>query len=123
MSVLVHSLPGMERLSARLAAALGVPMGTLVVHRFPDGECRVRIDQAVRDKVVVIVTRLDRPDDKLLPVVFGAATARDLGADSVGLVAPYLAYMRQDRRFHAGTNVALLGAARYALYEAAEVAR
>jgi ribose-phosphate pyrophosphokinase len=103
--VLVLSLPGMERLSARLAAALGAPMGTLVVHRFPDGECRVRIDQAVRDKVVVIVARLDHPEDKLLPLLFGAETARDLGADSVGLVAPYLAYMRQDRRFHAGEGI------------------
>ena len=105
MSVLVLSLPGMEALSARLAALLGAAMGAVRVHRFPDGECRVRIDQVVRDQAVVIVTRLDRPDDKLLPLIFAAETARELGADSVGLVAPYLAYMRQDQRFHVGEGV------------------
>jgi ribose-phosphate pyrophosphokinase len=105
VSVLVLSLPGMERPAARLAGALGAQSGSLVLHRFPDGECRVRIDQPLRDKLVVIVTRLDCPDDKLLPLLFAAATARDLGADAVGLVAPYLAYMRQDRRFHAGEGI------------------
>ena len=34
-----------------------------------------------------------------------AAAARDLGAAEVGLVAPYLAYMRQDRRFQPGEAV------------------
>jgi ribose-phosphate pyrophosphokinase len=105
MSVLLLALPGMEPLSARLAGLLGAATGAVRVHRFPDGECRVRIDQVVRDQVVVIVTRLDRPDDKLLPLIFAAETARELGADSVGLVAPYLAYMRQDRRFHMGEGV------------------
>lgn len=105
MSVLILSLPGMEPLSARLAAGVGARMGTLALHRFPDGECRVRIDPVVKDKVVVIVASLDRPDEKLLPLVFGAATGRELGAESVGLVAPYLAYMRQDRRFHGGEGI------------------
>ena len=54
---------------------------------------------------VLLVATLHRPDDKLLPLVFMAATARDLGAARVGLVAPYLAYMRQDRRFREGEGV------------------
>jgi ribose-phosphate pyrophosphokinase len=53
----------------------------------------------------VIVGSLDRPNDKLLPLVFLADVARDLGARRVGLVAPYLAYMRQDTRFHAGEAI------------------
>jgi ribose-phosphate pyrophosphokinase len=40
-----------------------------------------------------------------LPLRFAAATLREFGAASVGLVAPYLAYMRQDRRFDAGQAV------------------
>ena len=54
---------------------------------------------------VVIVGSLDHPNDKLLPLVFLADAARDLGARRVGLVAPYLAYMRQDTRFHAGEAI------------------
>ena len=37
--------------------------------------------------------------------MFTATTARQLGAARVGLVAPYLAYMRQDKRFHEGEAV------------------
>jgi ribose-phosphate pyrophosphokinase len=40
-----------------------------------------------------------------LPLIFAAATARELGAVQIGLVAPYLAYMRQDRRFKPGEAV------------------
>ena len=48
---------------------------------------------------------LDRPDAKFLPLIFAANTARDLGASKIGLIAPYLAYMRQDRRFHPGEAI------------------
>jgi ribose-phosphate pyrophosphokinase len=58
-----------------------------------------------RERRVVLVATLDRPDAKLLPLAFAAKTARELGAESVALVAPYLAYMRQDRRFEPGEAV------------------
>src|SRR3546814_12588476 len=40
-----------------------------------------------------------------LPLRFAARAARDFGARSVGLIAPYLGYMRQDTRFHPGEAV------------------
>ncbi|HEU4733169.1 MAG TPA: ribose-phosphate diphosphokinase, partial [Kofleriaceae bacterium] len=43
--------------------------------------------------------------DNFLRAAFLAGTARDLGARRVGLVAPYLAYMRQDSRFKPGEGV------------------
>jgi ribose-phosphate pyrophosphokinase len=48
---------------------------------------------------------LDRPDEKILALLFAAATARELGAARIGLVAPYLAYLRQDTRFKPGEAV------------------
>ena len=53
----------------------------------------------------MIACTLDRPNEKILPLLFAAATARELDAEKVGLVAPYLAYMRQDRRFKPGEAV------------------
>ncbi len=41
----------------------------------------------------------------LYDIVFAAETAKDLGAKKVILVAPYLAYMRQDKRFNPGEAV------------------
>jgi ribose-phosphate pyrophosphokinase len=51
---------------------------------------------------VAIVARLDRPDAKIPALLFAAAMVRELGAARVGLLAPYLPYMRQDDRFQAG---------------------
>lgn len=72
------------------------------MRRFPDGETYLRIDSDVEDRQIALVCTLHQPDVKFLPLAFMTDTLRELGARSVGLVAPYLAYMRQDRRFRAG---------------------
>ena len=80
-------------------------LGECVVRQFPDGEYYVRIDSPVENRKVAIVCSLDKPRDKILPLLFLAATARELGASEVGLVAPYLAFMRQDKRFRPGEGI------------------
>jgi ribose-phosphate pyrophosphokinase len=105
MTAVVLALPGNDRLANRIGAFLDLDVSDVVVHRFPDGEARVRINRSVTGKAVVLIATLDHADHKILPLLFTAATARDLGATSVGLVAPYLAYMRQDRRFEPGEGV------------------
>ena len=101
----VLALPGNAALAARLAHELGARLGLLEVRRFPDGESYVRIGSAIAGRAVVLAATLDRPDEKLLPLMLTAATARELGAGSIGLVAPYLPYLRQDRRFRSGEAV------------------
>lgn len=88
-----------------LATALNCDFGALLKRRFPDGESYVRSETPVLDKRVILVCTLDRPDQKFLPLIFAAGAARDLGAAEIGLVAPYLSYMRQDRRFQPGEAV------------------
>jgi len=105
MRPLVLPLPGNAELATRLAARLDVELGALHHRRFPDGETYLRIDSPVDGREVVLVCTLDRPDDKVVPLCFAAATARELGATRVGLVAPYLAYMRQDARFRPGEGI------------------
>jgi len=80
-------------------------MGQSHIRSFPDGESYIQIDTDVRDRDIIIVDSLDYPNPKILPLIFLAATAKDLGAKRVGLVAPYLAYMRQDKRFNAGEGI------------------
>jgi ribose-phosphate pyrophosphokinase len=53
----------------------------------------------------VLLASLHEPDTIALALRFAAATAREFGARRVGLIAPYLAYMRQDTRFHRGEAV------------------
>ncbi len=105
MRPLVIALPGNEALARRLTPMLGAELAQAEFRRFPDEESYVRLDSDVRGRSVVLVSTLDRPDPKFLALAFVAATARELGASRVGLIAPYLAYMRQDRRFHPGEAI------------------
>ncbi len=95
-------LPGNEEMARALARRLGGEVFVPQMRAFPDGETYFRLAQDVRGRSLTLVATLDRPDAKLVPLLFAAATARDLGAKRIGLVAPYLAYMRQDKRFHPG---------------------
>ena len=108
MTQLLLSMPGNEPAADALCAVMGREpweRAAASFRQFPDGESYVRVDTPVRDREMAILCTLDRPDDKILPLIFAAATARDLGAARVGLIAPYLAYMRQDRRFVDGEGV------------------
>ena len=105
MSPLVIALPGNEDFAKRLAARLSAENGAIATRHFPDGETYVRLERDVSARGVILVSTLDRPDDKTLRLLFTAEAARDLGAKWVGLVAPYLAYMRQDRRFLPGEAI------------------
>jgi ribose-phosphate pyrophosphokinase len=102
---LVLASGGSESLGRHLAETLGLPLGAVESRRFPDDETYLRLDTTCRDRHVVIAGTLDRPDPKLLPLVFLAEAARAEGATRVGLVAPYLAYMRQDQQFRPGEAV------------------
>jgi ribose-phosphate pyrophosphokinase len=102
---IVFALPGNEALAATLATTLKAPAGELTVRRFPDGETYIRFHTPVAGRRVILACSLHHPDDKAMPLLFAASTARELGAASVGLAAPYLGYMRQDKRFNDGEAV------------------
>lgn len=92
----------------RLATAAGLPAACIARHRFPDEELRLRLplgaDGALAD-TLVLYRSLDRPNEKLVELLLAAGEARRLGARRLLLVAPYLAYMRQDIAFHPGEVV------------------
>lgn len=102
---LILPLPGNEAFAQRLADIGGWEFGALETRRFPDGESYVCLLSDVADRSVDLVCTLARPDESFLRLVFAADTARSLGARTVTLIAPYLSYMRQDRRFRAGEAV------------------
>lgn len=99
------AMPGHEPLATRLREALGVPALGLVTREFPDGETYLRIEGDVNGRAVALLCTLHEPNPRFLPLAFIADALRDMGATSVGLVAPYLAYMRQDARFLPGEAI------------------
>ena len=105
MSLHVVSLPGSERCGDSLARRLGASRCRLESRRFPDGEIYLRVIDEVEGRHVAVVAQLRDPDPQLPGLLFLADGLRELGAASVGLVAPYLPYMRQDSRFRPGEVV------------------
>ncbi|SBP89353.1 Ribose-phosphate diphosphokinase [Thiomonas delicata] len=104
-----YPMPGNEARAKGIAQALStradVGLGACAVHHFPDGESLAQIQPPEPGAQAVLVCTLNQPDAKTVPLLMAAATLRDLGAASVGLVAPYLAYMRQDKRFLPGQAI------------------
>lgn len=87
--------------AARIAQAAEMEMACVARHRFPDGELKLRLPPQLPARVVLLRT-LNDPNEKLVELLLVAQTARTLGANHLTLVAPYLAYMRQDIAFQAG---------------------
>ena len=102
---LVFALPGSQLFGGALALATNAELGRLSMREFPDGETYVRLETNPAGRAVTLVATLARPNEKLAPLLLVAGAARQLGATRVGLVSPYLAYMRQDAAFHAGEAV------------------
>ena len=102
---MIVGMPGNEAMATSLATHSSAPLGQIELRQFPDGETYLRYAQEVAGSNLAIVCTLNHPDGKLMPLLFAAKSARDLGAARITLVAPYLAYMRQDRRFRPGEAV------------------
>ena len=105
MNLRVLALPGAEGCTDRIAAKLGAARCRLESRRFPDGETYLRVADDVERCDVAVVAQLRDPDPRVPGLLFVADALRELGAASVGLVAPYLPYMRQDLRFRPGEAV------------------
>ena len=108
-----------EASATRIAQAANMAMARIERHRFPDGELKLRLPPQLPPHVVLLRT-LDHPNEKLVELLLVARTARQLGATHLTLVAPYLAYMRQDIAFNPGEVVSqrVVGAFLAGLFDA-----
>lgn len=101
MKTIVYSLYH-HPLAQSISHSLQFTQGHCQLRSFPDGETYLRITDDVRGKKLILIDSLDRPDQKIMPLLYFAKTAKDLGASEIQLIAPYLAYMRQDKQFFPG---------------------
>lgn len=101
---LVLGFPDYRKPAHSVAAKAGYAYQDIAVHHFPDDESLVRLPARLPAEVV-LYTSLDDPNRRLVELELAAATAKELGAERLTLVAPYLCYMRQDMAFHPGEAV------------------
>jgi ribose-phosphate pyrophosphokinase len=106
MKTIVFAGTDSTQIAKKLAKAISAEYSELKVSSFPDGELKIRYPADVSDRHVIIVNgMIPNPNKNLLESVFSIQTAKQLGAAKVTFVAPYLAYMRQDRQFKPGECV------------------
>ena len=94
-----------QELATRLARELGRPLGVITRHRFPDGELRLVLPKPLPVDIIVLRGLQHQPNDRLVELLIAAPAARGWGVRHLMLVAPYLAYMRQDMEFTPGEAV------------------
>lgn len=102
--MIILSFDDYQAQSQQLARALAIPCQIIQRHRFPDGENKLTLPTPLPEHVI-ICRSLNQPNEKLLELLLVAKTARELGAKTLTLVAPYLCYMRQDIAFHPGEAI------------------
>lgn len=105
MSSIVFAFPGNETLAQKIITSINGEKGEFTLRQFPDGESYVRLLCDVKNKEVILVCTLHKPDDKLLPLIFLCQLLMDMQVNSITLVAPYLSYMRQDKEFNPGEAI------------------
>ena len=102
-SVSVFAPAATAELGARIAAALGLPIGIHEETTYTGGERKLRPLESVRGRSVYVVQSLfgdahGSANDRLCSLLFFIGALKDAGARRVSACLPYLAYARQERR-------------------------
>src|SRR6266478_5545977 len=87
------------RLSEKIAAVLGDPLGKATLSNFPDGEISVRIEEDVRGRDVFVVQPTCPPvNENLMELLIMLDSFKRASAARITAVLPYYGYARQDRK-------------------------
>ncbi len=89
-----------------IAQSLGVKALFPRVERFPDGETHV-VAPSVKGTAVYVQTMHPYPNEMLVEMELTVDLLKELGAERVITVVPYLAYTRQDTRHEEGEGIAV----------------
>ena len=97
-----------KHIAKKIADKAKMPYSELETTHFPDSEIKIKFNVDVKKKKVYLVQSFyGNINDCVVEALFAAETARDLGAKKVILIAPYFAYLRQDKRFNPGECISL----------------
>lgn len=95
--------PGSLNLAQKISESLNLPLVKIKTKRFPDGEFYIKFEENIAGENLLIVQSLYPPQDsRIMELFLILHTARDLGAETMRVFVPYLAYSRQDERYLEG---------------------
>lgn len=100
--------PASPNLGQKVAELLKANVVPVNLKTFPDGEYCLRFDNELKGEELVVVQSTRPPQDtNILHLLMMIDAAKDLGAEKVTVVVPYLAFARQDKRFLPGEAVSV----------------
>jgi ribose-phosphate pyrophosphokinase len=106
--VIVVPGPASQNLGKKIAENLKASVAPVNLKTFPDGEYCLRFDSDLKDEEVIVVQSSGPPQDtNVLQLLILIHTAKDLGAEKVTAVVPYMAFARQDKRFLPGEAISV----------------
>jgi len=86
-------------LARKISDYLGVPLGTVKILPFPDGELLVKLEEDVRGRdVFIIQPTCGQVNESIMELLIFIDCARRASAERVTAVTPYFGYARQDRK-------------------------
>jgi ribose-phosphate pyrophosphokinase len=104
--VIVVPGPASRNLGQKVAEILNARIVSVNLKSFPDGEYCLRFEGDLKGEEVVVVQSTGPPQDtNVMRLLLMLDAAKDLGAEKVTAVVPYLAFARQDKRFLPGETV------------------
>jgi ribose-phosphate pyrophosphokinase len=92
------SLDSHPKLAGQVADYLDLPVESIELKHFADGEIALRLDKTVRGAHVFVMQSLSQPvSDRLMALLMFLDAARRASAKTITVIVPYLAYSRSDR--------------------------
>ena len=96
-----------QNLAFKVAKLLNTKLTRVEYKRFPDNEIYVRVVDEINDDKAVIINTQKNQNDAIVETILLCDALRDEGVKDITLVAPYLAYARQDKKFNPGEAISI----------------
>ena len=85
-------------LAEKIAQKLEMPLGSVDLKRFSDGEIWVKYGENIRGSEVFIIQSTNPPAENLMELLIMVDAAKRASAKKITAVIPYFGYARQDRK-------------------------
>lgn len=94
-----------QKLASNVAKIRDEYLCPVEIKKFPDGEKYIRIKGEVEKEVSIIQSTGFPQDESLIELLFLIRTLKDLGAEEIRTIVPYMGYARQEMRFKNGEAI------------------
>jgi ribose-phosphate pyrophosphokinase len=94
----IFSSKGSRDLAECIAKSYGVPLGSVILTEFSDGEIQPSFEETVRGGRVFLICSTHQPHDNIMELLLMIDAAKRASAKHITAVIPYFGYARQDRK-------------------------